>query len=225
MTGQALIRQDAAAQPDHDFARLLTPAQWYRLPAAIRRRFSRDFCAGVTVCYRGEVVATRLSRLGWLLAQLARVIGAPLPLRAGAGLATVVVTDHAGNAGQVWSRLYHRPRGLPQAIHSVKRFAGPTGLEEYLGWGLCIALELKIDGGALIFVGRRYFLMLAGRRFALPRWLSPGVLTVVHSEEDDGRFSFCMSLDHPRLGCLIHQQARFHEDAAGANQARSTGRC
>jgi hypothetical protein len=217
MTARALIGHAGYAQPRHDFAGLVTPAQWYRLPAPIRRRFSGDFCAGRTVCYRGRVVETRLSWVGWLLAHLTRCIGAPLPLRAGAGMATVVVTDHPGNGGQVWSRLYHRgedARGFPQAIHSLKRFAGPTGLEEYLGWGLSMALELRADGQALAFIGRRYFVTVAGWRWELPRWLCPGVLTVVHTEERDGWFSFAMSLDHPRLGRLIYQLARFRDDPA-----------
>jgi hypothetical protein len=221
MTAQALVRQQGLEHPRPDFAGLLTPAQWYRLPARIRRRFAGDFCAGRTVCYRGEVVETRLSALGWLLAQFTRCIGAPLPLSNTTGAATVVVTDHPGNGGQVWSRLYHRANhrpkrvaGFPQAIHSVKRFAGPTGLEEYLGWGLSMALELRADGRALMFVGRRYFITVAGWRVELPRWLCPGVLTVVHAEQPDGWFSFSMSLDHPRFGCLVYQQARFRDDPA-----------
>lgn len=213
MAAPALIRRDEPVQPRHDFAALLTPAQWYRLPAPIRRRFSGDFNAGRTVCYRGRVVETRLSKSGWLLAQFARAFGAPLPVHAGTGAASVLVTDHAGNGGQVWSRLYHRSRGFPQAIHSVKRFAGPTGLEEYLGWGLCMGLELRADGRSLAFIGRRYFFTWAGRRFELPRWLCPGVLTVRHTDDGGGRFSFSMSLDHPRLGCLIYQLAEFRDDA------------
>ncbi|MDH3642737.1 MAG: DUF4166 domain-containing protein [Gammaproteobacteria bacterium] len=223
MTGQALVATTDLTTGDRSFADLLTPAQWYRLPAPIRRRFSAPFCTGRTVCYRGRVIETRLTRVGWLLAQLTRLVGAPLPLhrespRGEAGIATVVVTDHPGNGGQIWSRHYHRRRGFPQAIHSVKRFAGPTGLEEYLGFGLSMALELRARGSSLAFIGSRYFLSfgflgLEGWRFELPGWMSPGVLTVEHREEGEGWFSFSLSLDHPRLGCLVYQLARFRDDA------------
>ena len=223
MTGQALVATTDLESVDRSFADLLTPAQWYRLPAPIRRHFSTSFCAGRTVCYRGRVIETRLTRVGWLLAQLTRLVGAPLPLHsgtpdAGAGIATVVVTDHPGNGGQIWSRHYHRRRGFPQAIHSVKRFAGPTGLEEYLGFGLSMALELKAAGSSLAFIGSRYFLSfdllgLRGWRFELPSWLSPGVLTVEHTEEGQGWFSFSLSLEHPRLGRLVYQLAQFRDDA------------
>ncbi len=204
---------------DNTFADLLTPAEWHRLPDAIRRRFTHSFSAGSTVCYRGYVVETRLSCLGWLLAQLTRIIGAPLPLNEQTGMATVVVTDHPGNRGQVWSRLYHRKRGLPQAIHSIKRFTGPTGLEEYLGCGLSMALELRTTELALSFIGRDYFLTLAGLRFKIPDWLSPGRLTVVHSQEHGGHFSFSLQLDHPRFGCLIYQLARFVDEQTALRTA------
>ena len=222
MTSRVLTRHEGFPEQPHDFAELLSPAQWYRLPAPVRRRFSAEFGSGRTVCYRGRVVDTRLSRVGWLLANLTRCIGAPLPLREGPGMATVVVSDHPGNAGQVWSRLYHRGdrvAGFPQSIHSVKKFTGPTGLEEYLGWGLSIALELRADGRALAFIGRRYFVKVAGWRVELPRWLCPGVLTVVHTEEQGGWFTFSMSLDHPRLGQLIYQLARFRDDPAASTHA------
>jgi hypothetical protein len=198
----------------HTFADLLTPAEWRRLPSAIRRRFANSFAAGQTICYRGYVVETRLSPLGWLLAQLTRIIGAPLPLNEETGMATVVVTDHPGNQGQVWSRLYHRTQGLPQAIHSVKRFSGPTGLEEYLGFGLSVALELKTTELALSFIGRDYFFSVAGLRFKIPDWLSPGRLTVVHLQEYGDHFSFSLQLEHPRFGCLVYQLARFVDEQA-----------
>ena len=73
----APVRSDG----DSPFARLLG-ARWLFLPPAVRRRFLRKIGEGACVTYVGEVAECRISRAGWLLAQLARLVGAPLPLGA-----------------------------------------------------------------------------------------------------------------------------------------------
>jgi hypothetical protein len=149
---------------------------------------------------------------GWLLAQAARLVGAPLPLARSAHAAAVVtVTEDKVGAGQVWTRVYARRNGFPQVVHSAKRFAGPTGLEEYLGCGCGIALAVYAREGALIFRSVGYFIKIFGRRLMLPDWLSPGVMYVTHAELPDQKFSFTLQLFHPRLGLLMRQMAVFRE--------------
>jgi len=136
-----------------------------------------------------------------------------LPLSADVGVASVVtVTEDAGTGGQVWTRLYARRTGFPQIIHSCKRFAGPTGLEEYIGYGIGMALTVSVRDGTLVFASDSYFLQLFGRRLRLPRWLSPGTLTVAHAELGGGRFSYALDICHRRFGTLIHQFACFQEN-------------
>ena len=178
----------------------------------IRRRFSKRLAGGNTVVYAGEVRETRLSRAGWWLAQAVRVIGGPLPTTRDAHVPSVVtVTEDMATGGQIWTRLYARRNGFPQVIHSSKRFAGPTGLEEYVGYGIGMALTVHVEDGALVFRSRHYFLQLLRRRFTLPRWLTPGAIAVTHTELGDGKFSFTLDVIHPRLGLLIRQGAVFRE--------------
>ena len=99
-------------------------------------------------------------------------------------------------------------------MHSSKRFAGATGLEEYVGYGVGMALELLVREGALIFRSRDYFVQMFGRRFVLPKWLCPGELTVIHAEVPDGRFSFTLQLTHPRFGLMLRQMALYRELAS-----------
>jgi hypothetical protein len=203
---------DATALGDVRFRALMAEADWYALPPSIRRRFSKRLAGGETAVYVGEILETLLSPAGWLLAQLLRLIGAPLPTARDARVPSVVtVTEEMATGGQIWTRLYARRRSFPQVIHSSKRFAGRTGLEEYVGHGVGMALAIEVREGALVFRSDGYFLQILGRRLFLPAWASPGALSVIHAEIGDGRFLFTLEIVHPRLGLLIRQSAAFRE--------------
>jgi uncharacterized protein DUF4166 len=199
---------------DLRFRALMSEAEWASLPPAIRRRFSRRLAGGQTIVYAGEILESWMSRLGWWLAQAARLIGGPLPVTRDAHVPSVVtVTEDIATGGQIWTRLYARRKGFPQVIHSSKRFAGPTGLEEYVGRGIGMTLIAYARDGALVFRSKSYFLQLFGRRWLLPAWLTPGTLYVTHAEVPDGKFSFTLQIFHPRFGLLMRQMAMFREIA------------
>lgn len=200
---------------DLRFGLLLGAEAWSHLRPAIRDRFSKRLGFGAVVTYAGEIVESRRSRAGWLIAQTCRLIGAPLPLNDDIGApAIVTVTEDARGGGQFWTRIYGRRNSLPQVIQSTKRFAGPTGLEEYLGGGFGIALSLSADDRMLRFRSDHYFLRLAGRRIRLPPWLAPGALTISHIDLGDGRFAFVLVLRHWLFGEVISQTGLFHERLA-----------
>jgi hypothetical protein len=202
---------------DLRFRTLLGEAAWARLPEAVRARFGKSV-AGRVVIYGGEIVECRMSKAGRLLAQLVRLVGAPLPLSRDTFVpAVVTISEDVEAGGQFWTRIYGRRRGFPQVIHSSKRFAGPTGLEEYIGRGLGIALRVTVENDALHFLSDHYFVKLGRWRFRLPRWLSPGALTVSHIDCNHGWFAFRLILSHPWLGELISQTAMFSEHKADEN--------
>lgn len=203
-------RPAPARVDDLRFRRLLGAGEWDRLPRAVQRRFAKRLGPGASVTYRGQIESCTMNPAGWLLAQACRAIGAPLPLDRAPGMAAVVTVTEDGIAGgQVWSRLYARRRGFPQVIHSVKRFAGPTGLEEYLGGGFGIALTLHARADGLRFTSDHVFVTLAGWRLRLPAWLGPGRLDIDHEDRGHGRFGFTLTLRHPLFGLLIRQHSLF----------------
>ncbi len=109
--------------------------------------------------------------------RLARLIGGPFPTTTYVGAASIVtVTEHAASGGQTWTRLYACRKARPQIIHSTKMFAGTTGLEEHVGGGIGMALDVCAEAGALIFRSRHYFFRLGALRIALPKWATPGGL-------------------------------------------------
>jgi hypothetical protein len=198
---------------DHRFHRLLPDEEWGRLPLAVWRRFSKRLAGGKTIVYVGEVEECFHSRAGWWIAQLARLIGGPLPTGTEARVPMIVtVTEDA--AGQVWTRICARTNGFPQVIHSAKRFAGPVGLEEYVGFGISMALRLSVENEGLFFRSAGYFLGAGSIRLPLPEWVTPGALTVSHTDLGGETFRFALEIVHPRWGLLIRQSAVFREAAS-----------
>jgi hypothetical protein len=194
------------------FRALLAQAEWAALSPAVGRRFSKRLTSGRTAVYVGEVLEAWTSRTGWLLVQALRLIGGPLPVSRDAHVPSVVtVTEDMVSGGQVWTRLYVRRCGFPQVIHSSKRFTGPTGLEEHVGYGVGMTLAVNVEDGALVFRSCRYFVDLGRWRIYLPHWATPGALSVRHIEAESGRFVFIMTIVHPRLGALVRQAVLFQE--------------
>ena len=201
---------------DLRFRALLGEAAWAALPGATRKRFAKRIADRSTAIYAGEILECEMSRAGWLLAQVARLIGAPLPVSSDVGVPAVVsVTEDSGCGGQFWTRMYGRRYGFPQVIHSSKRFAGPTGLEEYIGCGFGIALRIEVAGEALHFISDHYFVQLFGVRARIPRWLSPGALRISHIDCNHRWFAFQLALHHRIFGELIRQTVMFRDVEVG----------
>jgi hypothetical protein len=211
-------REPAQALGDLRFHALLGAAAWAELPPATQRRFSKWLVGARTAADAGEVAETRISRAGWLFSQAARLIGTPLPLGRDAFVpATTEVAKDEASGGQLWARVHGRRGCFPHVIRMAKRFAGPTGLEEYLGRGIGIALAVAVENQALCFRSAGCFLELFGRRVALPGWLGLPRLTVSHMDCRDGWFAFVLDLRHPRLGELIHHTVLYAELRAAAD--------
>src|SRR5262249_52589689 len=205
-------RAPEASAIDLRFRALLPAEDWAKLPAAIQRRFSKRLANGATAVYVGEVREMYVSQLGWLLTHALRLIGGPLPTALEADVPSIVtVTEDLATGGQIWTRLYVRRCGFPQIIHSSKRFAGPTGLEEYIGFGIGMALTINVVNAALVFRSNSYFIQIGKRRVPLPSWLTPGTIAVSHEDLGDDRFLFTLEVIHPRFGLLVRQSAAFRE--------------
>ncbi len=211
-TGVAMARRR-----DDRFQRLLSAGDWAALPKAVRARFTAAHDVGESAVYRGRTTRLCMNAAGRVLAALARLVGAPLPvdLNCRDCDAVVAVTDAATGAGQVWTRLYARKSGFPQAIHSMKKFAGPTGLEEHVVdgpiFGVGMTLTLSVAAGALYFASVDYFLRLGRWRMNVPKALAPGRMVIGHHDLGRGKFLFTLTLTHPVFGLMIDQETVFED--------------
>jgi hypothetical protein len=203
-----------AALGDLRFRALLSDDDWQSLPIDTRRRFSKRLADGQSAIYLGTMVKAFFSPLGWALAHAARLIGGPLPTGRDVDVPFIVaVTEEMATGGQIWTRICARRHRFPQVIHSSKRFSGPTGLEEYVGFGVSVALTILVEDQSLRFRSAGYFLQVGRHRLRLPDWAAPGTLTVGHTDLGDGEFLFTLELVHSRFGCLIDHGAVFREVA------------
>lgn len=209
--------KDRGAEPalgDLRFRALLSEEEWNALPADVQRRFTKRLAGGRTIVYIGHITQCRINRAGRILGQALRLIGGPLPLFDDVDVPTVVtVTEDVETGGQIWTRLYGNRTGFPQVVHSSKRFCGPTGLEEYIGYGISMALEVSVEEAVLTFRSAAYHLRLGPLQLRLPRWLEPGALTVTHRDEANGQFAFGLELNHRLFGTLIKQVGHYREEA------------
>ncbi|KAG1647404.1 hypothetical protein GQR58_030619 [Nymphon striatum] len=194
------VQRSCRARQLVETSRRHTPALW-------------QTCQRRGMTYQGIVTGMKMNWLGRMLAQGARLIGAPLPYDPSCvdQPAVVVVTEDIAGNGQFWIRQYGRKSGFPQVVHSSKRFAGPTGLEEYIGFGIGMALKVEVAPAALMFKSDHYFLSLFGRRFRIPRILSPVALVIGHHDLGDGAFRFSMRLHAGAFGEVLSQDAVFQD--------------
>lgn len=202
---------------DLRFRSLVGQNQWKKLPKAVRCRFCKRLPDGATAVYAGKVTQARSSRIGRFFAQLTRIIGSPLPrhLYTGASATVTVGEDCSAKnhywGGQFWTRIYGRKSGFPQVVHSVKRFSGPTGLEEYIGYGIGMALDVDCQFDGIRFSSNHYFLQFGKWRCRLPAWLTPGTVIVRHIDKSHGQFAFILELNHPWFGELMYQEILFSD--------------
>lgn len=200
---------------DNRFRNLLSEADWLQLPETVQKRFSKVVKGGESTVYTGEITQMRKSIWGAGLGQFLRLLGAPLPLRSDVGTPSIVsVTEDGATGGQIWTRLYANKSGFPQIVQSAKRFSGPTGLEEYLGFGVSMRLRARVDGDCLAFESAGYALKCLGIVLPLPRCVVPLDLIVRHKDLAEGKFIFTLDLTHPWLGELIHQKGVYREDTS-----------
>jgi hypothetical protein len=217
MSSLAALRPVSVPSPnlrsDPSFERLLGELAWRRLAPAVRERFRWKPAPGAELRYVGEMAVVRSSRLGWLMAQVCRLIGTPLAPHRGTRVPVRVTLSLDGDgAGVVWRRVYRFPGRRSVTCVSIKKATAADGLIECVGGGIGMWLRLTERAGALHFRSAGYFWAIGRARLSLPDWLTPGALHVVHSDEGQGRFRFRISVVHPLLGETFFQDGVFEPE-------------
>jgi hypothetical protein len=188
---------------------------WSRLKPEVRQRFSVRPAAEQCVRYVGVMESVELSWMGWLFAQVCRLIGTPLaPFRGrNVPMRIELVQDKELN-GVAWHRTYYFGRGRIFTVRSTKSKGSHGELIEHIGCGFSMRLKLSERGGNLVFTSTAYQFSIAGRIIQIPALLTPGITTVTHEQIVGDRFRFSLSVDHPVLGTTIFQDGEFYSDVS-----------
>jgi len=113
---------------DLRFRALLSDEDWDGLPRRVKIRFSKRLSSNRAALYSGDIREMRFSRFGWLLAQVTRIIGGPLPHRAAVDCpAAVCVAEDRQGGGQLWTRVYYRKSADDQQCKALCRANQPGG--------------------------------------------------------------------------------------------------
>ena len=186
---------------------------WARLKPEIRQRFSVRPTAEQCVRYAGVMERVELSFMGWLFAQVCRLIGTPLaPFRGrNVRMRIELVRDKKLN-GVAWHRIYYFGPDRIFTVRSTKSKGKSAELIEHIGCGFSMRLNLSERGGNLVFTSTAYQFSAVGRTFQIPALLTPGITTVTHEQIEGDRFRFSISVDHPLLGTTIFQDGEFYSD-------------
>ncbi len=206
----AKVRPPAVGAPD--FERLLGPAAWGRLPAAVQRRFG-PHAAAQELVYRGRM-HVEATLAGRLFAQVCRLIGTPLAPWTGDDVPVDVDVHQDRRGGLTWARTYRFAGHRPILVSSTKLMDARGDLLEVVRGGLGMALDVAEANGALHFHSRCYFIELLGLRLHIPDLVTPGRAHVVHEDLGGGAFRFTLAFHHPWLGRTLHQDGVFHDPEA-----------
>ncbi len=184
-------------------------ADWEKLPETVRARFAQD-PAEVTH-YTGIMTEVACSRLGWLMAQMGRLVRAPLIPHQGHNIRIAVHVFAPGDGSVMKERTYFFPGKKPLRVTSAMRIGAAGYFQECVHGGIGMNMRIFAENDALHFVSDHYFCTLFGRQRRIPHLLTPGTTHVVHSDAEDGQFRVHLEMHHPLFGRTFLQSGLFRE--------------
>lgn len=196
---------------DNTYRYLLGNKYWGKIKPEIRKRFSVKPTEDGCICYAGKMDAVRLNVMGWLFAQVCRVIGTPLAPLTGENVPMQIQLSKNMNINGVdWKRIYYFKNNNEVTVRSTKSLNNLGQLEEHIGCGFSMALKVFEMEGNLIFESTDYIFRVGKILLRLPAIITPGVTTVLHEQMYQDHFRFTLSVKHPWFGQTIYQSGVFY---------------
>lgn len=186
--------------------------KWQNLSPKTQARFEIDPTHEIPKEYVGEMTEVGCSWVGALLANMTRLIGAPLiPYSEKNVPIDVTVFKKPENPAIYKKRTYRFKNHKPFTVLSWMKLGAKGQFQEFVGFGLGMNMILDAKDQKLCFLGQGYFLEIFGFCIPIPFFLSPGKALIIHSDHGDNAFRVRIEMRHPWFGLMYMQDGVFRD--------------
>lgn len=188
--------------------------KWSNLSDKTKCRFEADPSNEAPKHYSGNMSEVSCSKVGMLLAYIARFVGGPLIPYSGRNVPIDVIVFKKPNDPAIYKkRTYYFQNRKPFTVQS-KMLVNESGeFYEFAGFGLGMKMELNAKNDMLFFEGRKYCLKIGTLSITIPLFLSPGKAFIQHSDYGDDAFQVHIEMQHPWFGLMYVQDGIFRDQA------------
>jgi Domain of unknown function (DUF4166) len=116
--------------------------------------------------------------------------------------------DATGNALN-WQRNIRYPDGKTDCFYSRMCYAADHELNEYIGFGFGLRLQLQVSDGDLIYRGINHFWQWQQLKISIPNWLLLGTAIIKEHAISENSFYLDFTLTHPLWGCTYSYRGNF----------------
>lgn len=185
---------------------------WINVHPSVRERMDRLLTSSTPVIFQGEGCVRR-SKIGWVFAHLARLLGSPLVWRSGENVKTIVKVAPTRDGPRCWHRLFKFQDGCEQLVQTSKAMDGNLGFIDVVGADgdkrLATKMNVWTEGKSLFFESSTYVLRFRHFNIKLPAILTPGKLHAEHRDLGEGNFRYILTFTHPLWGKTFYQDGIF----------------
>ena len=202
---------DASAVHHNDF-RSHVKEGWENVHPAIRARMDKLLTSKKAVTFKGYGCVKR-SKMGWVFAHLAKILGSPLVWKEGKNVKITVQVAPTKNGLRCWHRLFQFEDGWEQLVQTTKVVDSKFGFLDAVGANGEKALATKMnvwaEGNSLYFTSTTYLLRFKFCTIHVPSIFTPGTLFAEHRDEGNGNFRYIFKFTHPLWGETFYQDGIF----------------
>ncbi len=187
---------------------------WQSVYPDIRARMDRLLTSRTETVFEGSGCVRR-SPVGWVFAQLSRLLGAPLVRGQGERVKIRVRVAPTANGLRCWHREFEFADGTRQLVQTTKTVHPKLGFVDAVGAEgeklLAMKMHVWSRGKSLFFSSDTYILRFRFFTIRLPAILTPGNLFAEHRDEGNGVFRYILAFRHPIWGETFYQDGLFKQ--------------